>query len=334
MVPVYSGEHTLKELIGRCELFRERNAGANRQLLYELIFVCDEPIDDSQAVLAREAMDRDWIQYVSLACNRGQHMATAVGILYSSGDWILTLDEDLQHPPEILPELLYQALVNSCDLIYAKSWTRVHSKSIYRDLTSRLSKTLMKLFTREDYSIVSSLRLIRAELARSMAPSIDSHSYLDASLFAVISKKRRMVCYASFHDTRTESRSGYSFIKLLRHFSRLLLSAEPSGFRVLLVLIFILTVPVMAGLGLWLLKAFSSGAASQIAPGWLSLFFLGVSIHIFLLGYFIFALKMLAVLQARSSGLPPFMVINRAVDAGHLAYLQQEAGYSSIGNHD
>lgn len=324
VVPVYAGLHSLPELLLRCERVRAGTEGVPKGLLHELIFVCDEPIDGSEKFLLEQARQYDWIQVVSLARNSGQHLATAVGILYSSGDWILTIDEDLQHPPELLAEVLIEALLQRKDLLYVKSTTRVHASSLYRDLASNVSKLGMKFFTREDYAIISSFRLIRGEVGRAIAISIDGKSYLDAALFSVTSSKRRSVFYADFSDQRDAGASGYSLKKLLRHYGRLIMSAEFSGLRLLTTLGVLIGAPLLVLMVVLLVLGVLHGT-QEIAPGWLSLFFLGVAMNIVLMVYAVYSLKLLSVLFLRSSGSPQFLVISRESDQLHLNYLNSSS---------
>lgn len=322
VVPVYAGHQTLPDLISRCKAIRDGYAAIPRELLHELIFVCDEPIDGSESLLISAANQLEWVRVISLARNSGQHLATAVGILYSSGDWILTLDEDLQHPPEMLIQPLMQALDRGLDLLYIKSTARVHASSVYRDFASAASKRLMRIITRDDYSGVSSFRLIRGEVARSIAITLDRNSYLDSVLFSVTSPRRRSVFYADFKDLRDVGGSGYGFTKLTRHYGRLIMSAEFSGLRMLNTLGYLVAAPLLAVMLLLLVLGWFTGT-QQIAPGWLSLFFLGVSMNVFLLVYIVYSLKLLSVLFVRSSGLPSFLVISRELDALHWQYLRQ-----------
>lgn len=320
VVPVYAGQQTLPGLIKRCTAIRDGNGGIPRDLLHELIFVCDEPIDGSESLLVEAAKQLDWVRVISLARNSGQHLATAVGILYSSGDWVLTLDEDLQHPPEMMAQALIEALDQGLDLLYVKSTTRVHTSSFYRDFASRASKLCMRIFTNEDYSIISSFRLIRGELARSIAISIDGMAYLDAVLYSVTSASRRSVFYAAFADSRDSGASGYSLKKLFRHYARLILSAEFSGLRIMASLGLLIALPLIVfALSLMLLGAL--GEVRRIAPGWLSLFSLGIITNLLLVAYGIYSLKFLSALFMRSSGSPSFLVISREFDQLHLAHL-------------
>jgi polyisoprenyl-phosphate glycosyltransferase len=322
VVPVYAGHRTLPDLIKRCAAIRDGSGDIPCTLLHELIFVCDEPIDESESLLVAAAKQLDWVQVISLARNSGQHLATAVGILYSSGDWVLTVDEDLQHPPEMMARILIEALDHGLDLLYVKSTTRIHASSLYRDIASKISKLCMGVLTRDDYSVISSFRLIRGEVARAIAVSIDGKSYLDAVLIALTSAKRRSVFYSAFSDLRYAGGSGYSLKKLLRHYGRLIMSVEFSGMRMFAALGYLVCAPLLL-LMLILLVMGSLKGTQQIAPGWLSLFFLGVSMNGFLFVYAVYSLKLLSVLFTRSSGYPQFLVISRELDALHSEYLRQ-----------
>ena len=137
VVPVYQGERFLEELCQRLAAVRARLAAEAAPIrLGETIFVDDGSIDDSRSVLGRLESAHDWIHVITLSRNFGQHAATIAGILHSSGDWIASLDEDLQHRPEDLVRLLKYAVREGLDIAYARPLGEVH-RSPMRDGTSR-----------------------------------------------------------------------------------------------------------------------------------------------------------------------------------------------------
>ncbi len=81
-----------------------------------------------------------------LSRNFGTHAATDAGILYSSGDWVVTLDEDLQHPPAAIPAMLRKAAETRCDIVYANPEGDVHERA-WRDVSSRSYKRIIKWLT-------------------------------------------------------------------------------------------------------------------------------------------------------------------------------------------
>jgi glycosyltransferase involved in cell wall biosynthesis len=88
------------------------------------------------------------------------------GILYSSGDWIVTLDEDLQHRPLAIETLLKRACAEKSDVVYAQPRDWVHGGG-YRDLLSRLVKRLIAGLSGNHFvQSFNSFRLIRGDVAR------------------------------------------------------------------------------------------------------------------------------------------------------------------------
>ena len=102
VVPVYNEEKNLPELLRRLTAVME--AAGNP---YELVFVDDGSRDGSLAVLKEAAAARpDRIRVLELARNFGQHQAILAAFENVSGDVVVTLDADLQNPPEEIPKLL------------------------------------------------------------------------------------------------------------------------------------------------------------------------------------------------------------------------------------
>ena len=106
VTPVYSGANYLKSLIAELKSLRNTWIAENAPVtLDEAIFVDDGSIDDSSAILDELAAHYDWVHVIHLSRNFGQHPATMAGILHTSGEWVVTLDEDLQHHPQDIQHL-------------------------------------------------------------------------------------------------------------------------------------------------------------------------------------------------------------------------------------
>ena len=106
VTPVYAGEEYLADLVAKLSQLREHwlKEGAPTRLV-ESIFVDDGSVDQSSQVLLKLAEKHDWVNVISLSRNYGQHSATVAGICHTSTDWVVTLDEDLQHDPGLINEL-------------------------------------------------------------------------------------------------------------------------------------------------------------------------------------------------------------------------------------
>jgi dolichol-phosphate mannosyltransferase len=116
VAPVYNEEAHLAEFIERCM----RAAGACPADEFEIVLVDDGSVDRSREVI-REAMRRHpgSVKLLELSRNFGQQAAFHAGLAYARGDVIVTLDSDLQDPPEVIPRLV-EKLAEGLDVVYAR----------------------------------------------------------------------------------------------------------------------------------------------------------------------------------------------------------------------
>lgn len=183
VVPVYCGSDYLAALVAALdELRREWQAQGAPFTLAEAIFVDDAAIDDSgtdRAAGPRTFLDRAAASGAQFRPAPGHHRRHPAG----SGDWVVTMDEDLQHRPEVIALLLRKAVTEHADIVYANPASGVHDAAI-RDWSSRSFKRLMQWLTdNPNLSSFNSFRLIRGPVARACAASVCSHdTYLDITL--------------------------------------------------------------------------------------------------------------------------------------------------------
>ena len=113
IVPVYNSEKGLTELYSRIN-------AALPEARYELILVDDGSRDNSWRVMEElKRASPEKITAVKLSRNFGQHNAILCGLNYSKGDVVITMDDDLQHPPEEIPKLLAKFAETDADVVYA-----------------------------------------------------------------------------------------------------------------------------------------------------------------------------------------------------------------------
>src|SRR3954452_9990781 len=132
VVPVYRSEEILPELVERLQTLLSRMTEA-----YELVLVNDSSPDQSWDVICRLAEGRPWIHPINLMRNYGQHNALLCGIRATQYDVIVTMDDDLQHPPEEIPRLLEQ-LEHRYDVVYGTPKAEQHG--FLRALASRITR--------------------------------------------------------------------------------------------------------------------------------------------------------------------------------------------------
>jgi len=157
VVPVYNSEPILPKLVSR--LHPVLDSLADR---YELVLVNDGSHDKSWAVIARLADEHDWIRGIDLMRNYGQHNALLAGIRAAQYEVIVTIDDDLQHPPEEIPQLLAK-LDEGYDVVYGTPQQEQHG--LWRDLASQVTKlALQTTMGVEIARNVSAYRAFRAQV--------------------------------------------------------------------------------------------------------------------------------------------------------------------------
>jgi glycosyltransferase involved in cell wall biosynthesis len=238
VVPVYRGEKVLEPLIndviklyGDSEVVHESELG-NKYSLKEIILVHDNGPDDSAAVMRQLQNTFKNVKCIWLSRNYGQHAATLAGIAETSGDWIITLDEDGQQDPKYFPKFLDQALISNSQIVYAHPINKA-PHGVVRNSLSRFAKWVSKsILASTNFENFNSYRLILGEPARALSEYGGTGIYLDAGLIWVTSSAT--TCDV---ELRSEDRpSGYSMISLLGHFGRLVVTAGARPLRVIALL--------------------------------------------------------------------------------------------------
>jgi glycosyltransferase involved in cell wall biosynthesis len=315
VVPVYQGASHLAGLVDALAEVRaslEKEAAPVR--LVEAFFVDDGAIDGSVAVLAQMQTRYDWITVISLSRNFGQHPATIAGILHCSGDWVASMDEDLQHHPRYLVPLLQQAIRGSADVVYAKPLGPVHG-SWLRDLGSVGFKNLMSQLTGDPHlRDFNSFRMMRGGIARASAAVCAHDPYFDVALSWFTDRIGTLPVEMTDRRYVQEKRSGYTLGSLGRHAGRMLASSRLTYLRLgSAVGIIALASSILMSLTVVGIKIFNPSAIQ--ARGWVSL--------VILISFFGGLISLLAGvlveltsnLVARARGKPPFFAVDRSGDA-------------------
>ena len=207
VVPVYRSETILPELVERLQAVLNRIASA-----YELILVNDSSPDGSWDVICQLAERYPWIHPINLMRNYGQHSALLCGIRAAQYDVIVTLDNDLQHPPEEIPKLL-AVLAQGFDVVYGTPEREEHG--VLRDLASLATKmALQNAMGATIARQVSAFRAFRTEVAAAFSHYEGSFVSIDVLLTW---GTNRFAAVKVAHEPRKQGTSGYTFFKLITH---------------------------------------------------------------------------------------------------------------------
>jgi undecaprenyl-phosphate 4-deoxy-4-formamido-L-arabinose transferase len=210
IVPAYNSAAILPELIERLEAVLKD--GWPRSSESELIIVNDGSRDDSWGAILRLAEGRDWIRGVNLMRNYGQHNALLCGIRMAKHDVIVTMDDDLQHPPEELYKLL-DKLDEGYDVVYGTPQREQHG--LWRDMASRATKmALQGSMGAETARSVSALRAFRTKVRNAFADYRSPFVSIDVLLAWGTT---RFTHIPVRHDPRKSGVSNYTFRKLISH---------------------------------------------------------------------------------------------------------------------
>ncbi|WP_347261785.1 glycosyltransferase family 2 protein [Rudaea sp.] len=121
VVPVYRSEAILPHLVTKV---REAMAGSG--LRYELILVNDVSPDGSWEAIKRLAAEHDFVRGICLSKNVGQHNATMAGLGQVRGEVVIVMDDDLQHPPQAIVDLV-KSIRSGHDVCYTRYAHRQHA---------------------------------------------------------------------------------------------------------------------------------------------------------------------------------------------------------------
>jgi undecaprenyl-phosphate 4-deoxy-4-formamido-L-arabinose transferase len=207
VIPVYNSEQSLPVLAERLQAVLPSLA---RQ--YEAVLVNDGSRDESAAVMDRLAQQYHWIRPIHLMRNYGQHNALLCGIREACYEVIVTMDDDLQNPPEEI-EKLVRKLEEGYDAVYG--YPEQESHGFLRDLASKITKiSLQKAMGVQTASRVSSFRAFRTQIRdafssyRGAFVSIDVLLGWGTTRFAAVPVK---------NPPRTLGVSNYTVGKLIVH---------------------------------------------------------------------------------------------------------------------
>jgi undecaprenyl-phosphate 4-deoxy-4-formamido-L-arabinose transferase len=205
VIPVYNEESNLKELIARC---MQVCSGINK--LFEVILVDDGSKDQSANMIREAHQQHPQIVGVILNRNYGQHAAVMAGLEHSRGEVVITLDADLQNPPEEIPNLLAE-IEKGCDVVGTirgnrkDSWLRKLPSRIINKAVQKATGVMM-----HDYGCM--LRAYHRSVVDAMLQCHERSTFIPilANTFA----HKTSEIHVS-HARRENDQSKYSLLKLI-----------------------------------------------------------------------------------------------------------------------
>jgi glycosyltransferase involved in cell wall biosynthesis len=232
VVPVYNSGSILPDLVARLSAVLAANYDT-----YELILVNDGSSDESWDVICFLVANHSWITGINFMRNYGQHNALLCGIRKARFEAIITMDDDLQHPPEEIPKLI-EKLSEGFDVVYGPPIQQQHG--LWRDMASFITKTSLKATIGAGTAqMASAFRALRTQVRESFADYHGSFVSLDVLLTWGTT---RFTSVPVRHDPRKAGVSNYTFWKLVNHAINMMTGFSPLPLQLASIIGFLFTV--------------------------------------------------------------------------------------------
>jgi glycosyltransferase involved in cell wall biosynthesis len=222
ITPVYNSAGTLEQLVNRLlDVFAEQVCEC------EILLVNDGSQDNSWEVMQMLASRHPQVHGLNLMRNFGQHNALLAGIRQAKGEVIVTMDDDLQNPPEEVPKLLAK-LEEGHDVVYGNPHHENHG--MMRDNASVFVKIALRVgLGFKHASHTSAFRAFRTHLRNAFADFQAKHVSIDVLLTWATNDFSWVIVQ---HNQRPSGSSGYTFRKLFEHTLNMLTSFSSLPLRI------------------------------------------------------------------------------------------------------
>ncbi|OUX53235.1 MAG: hypothetical protein CBE47_03640 [Pelagibacteraceae bacterium TMED287] len=215
IIPVYNSSATLEEL---CE--RIFNSVKKLGLIndFEIIMINDCSKDDSWLIIKKLSSKLSYLKGINLRKNFGQHNAIMAGLNNCEGEYVITMDDDLQHPPEFFFNILEK--LKEFDVCYTYYKNRKHVK--WKKIVSKINNIVSSFLLNKQLNIyMSSYRGIKRDVVKKIIINEDANVYLDSF---IIKTTKNIGMITVDHFARKKGESNYTLNKLLILWSNMVLN--------------------------------------------------------------------------------------------------------------
>ena len=204
IIPVYNSSKILEKLITEINL----SLSGRFKKDYEIILVNDFSKDNSWDIIKKISKEFNLIKGIDLNYNLGQHGATFVGLKYSTGNKIIIMDDDLQHPPQSLISIYEQLdLYDACYTLYLKR------KHVYwKIIVSHVNNFFSSFIFNKPFKIyTSSMKGIRGNIKDRLIGLNPKIPFIDS---LILREAKSITNIKVYHQKRFEGKSNYDVRKL------------------------------------------------------------------------------------------------------------------------
>lgn len=209
VIPVYKSGEWMDELVNRIRVVMEQETSGHFELL--LINDCSPDAITWQAIKSN-AEKHTWVRGFNLLYNVGQFRSIVCGMHHARGRYIITMDDDLQHPPEELPKLIH-AIKEDEDILCVMGEYGLKRHGLIRNIGSSFHQRIMnRLYGKPAHVRTTSFRIMKKELVDALLACRTAKPIVSSMIFSMTNKVKNV---SVNHAPRSQGKSGYSFLKLV-----------------------------------------------------------------------------------------------------------------------
>jgi len=224
IIPVYKSENIVTKTVQ--DTIRELST---LNINFEIILVNDGSPDNSWEVIKSLAESYKEVKALNLLKNYGQHNAVLCGFEFSAGEYIITMDDDLQNPPSEIIHLINKIKDSKYDLVFGKFREKKHA--LYRKWGSKLIGYLnFKVFNKPKGITLTNFRIIKREVIERVLQHKTGYPYIPGLLLMYSSEIANTMVE---HHQRINGKSNYTIKKILGLIGRLLINYSSYPLRLL-----------------------------------------------------------------------------------------------------
>ncbi len=205
VIPVYNSEKTIGTVLRRIE------ETLLKKIDYEVILVNDGSKDNSYKICREISKKKDFIKFINLSKNFGQHSAILAGLHFVKGDYIIFMDDDLQTPPQEIWKLI-DKIKEGYDVVYANYKNKQHNK--FKTFGSKINDIMVNILFKKPKNInITSYFIIKRYLVNEIINYTGPYPYLGGLVFR---STDNIGAINITHNKREYGKSNYGFISLLK----------------------------------------------------------------------------------------------------------------------
>jgi len=205
IIPVYNSESTIEAVV------RVIKETLSNKTNFEIILINDGSKDNSCKKCLELLRNHNFIRFINLSKNFGQHNAILAGLKFARGEYIVVLDDDLQSPPDRIWALINK-INEGYDAVYANYIYKKHSA--LRNFGSRINSAMETILLKKPRRVkTSSYFIIKKYIAGEIIKYRGPYPYLAGLVFRITDN---IGVVDVEHKERPYGKSNYNFIKLLK----------------------------------------------------------------------------------------------------------------------